>query len=160
MEQLNIPGLGNAYKVDGLLWRSAQPSDAAFPLIKAAGGRFIMDLNNSGAEATRQAALATAAGLQSCFLDWNGELAPSLATIRTAIGWMKEAVQGGNSPVLVHCKHGSDRTGTFCACWRLENKECSIDKAVEEAIFDLGLGGMHEVWMALAIRAYGKSLGL
>jgi len=40
----------------------------------------------------------------------------------------------------VHCRHGKDRTGMFCAIYRIFNG-MSTDEAIEEALsFDMGLG--------------------
>lgn len=39
----------------------------------------------------------------------------------------------------VHCKHGKDRTGLFCAMYRVMNEGWNVEKALEEAI-SIGMG--------------------
>ena len=50
-------------------------------------------------------------------------------------------------PVLVHCQHGADRTGTMCAVYRI-----AVDGwTKKEAIREMRDGGFnfHEVWQNL-----------
>ncbi len=35
-------------------------------------------------------------------------------------------------PILVHCKRGADRTGLFCAAWKLKCQNTSIEKASKQ----------------------------
>jgi protein tyrosine phosphatase (PTP) superfamily phosphohydrolase (DUF442 family) len=51
-------------------------------------------------------------------------------------------------PVLVHCQHGSDRTGSMCAIYRVAVQGWTK----EEAILEMTEGGFgfHEVWKDLS----------
>ena len=155
MTPLGIPGVENGYNVDGVVWRSAQPKDAAWPLIARAGCRAILDLNSSGDAASQQLDLVHAAGMQYHSLDWSGVLPPCPAEVDVALAFLHELP----SPILVHCEHGSDRTGTLCAIWRMDHDGWTLEQALDEAFTSLGLQGMHEFWMSAAAARYAHDHG-
>jgi tyrosine-protein phosphatase SIW14 len=155
MKPLNIKGIENGWLVDEKVWRGAQPDDAAWLLLAAAGCRSVIDLNNSGAVIEPQRTLVSAAGMLYVSLDWSGILPPSLAKVDDAL----LAIDAGPNPTFVHCQHGSDRTGTLCACWRIHNDKWSFDQAMQEAFFSLGTQGLHEFWMAAAVAEYAVDFG-
>ena len=148
--ELNIPGLDNGWNVDGLVFRSAQPPDLAWPALYDIGVRSVVDLNNSGSDLGRQAALCVRAGLTLKAYNWDPVLAPNQAQIRTALTYMDSEIAEGRSKVLVHCQYGSDRTGTLLACWRMHHAGWRLEDALHEALFDLGFHGEHDLLMATA----------
>ena len=154
MTPLNVIGIANGYKVDATVWRGAQPEDSAWPLLAAAGCKRVIDLNNTGVAAARQCALARAVGLDFWSLDWSGILAPSQRKIEVAL----HLIDDQPSPVFVHCLHGSDRTGTLCAIWRMHHDGLDFDDAMAEAFTSLGFQGMHEFWMAAAVAQYAHDM--
>jgi protein-tyrosine phosphatase len=52
------------------------------------------------------------------------------------------------TPILVHCQHGSDRTGMMCAMYRIVLQGWTEEAAIKEMI-DRGYG-FHEVWANIA----------
>ena len=160
MTPLNIPGIGNGYKVDALVWRGAQPEPAAWPLLAAAGCRTILDLNSSGDAIREQDRLIAPAGMLYYALDWSGFWPPpSLEKVQRAMALIDAMVTTSGTPVFVHCQHGSDRTGVVCACWRIHHDGWDFDDAMHEAFTSLGFQGLHEFWMAAAVAHYAHSLG-
>lgn len=168
MTPLNIAGIKNGYKVDGIVSRGAQPEDSAWPLLKAAGFGCVIDLNSTGAALAEQHKLSLEVGLPLIALDWSGIVPPSTNKIRLALDFIDGSIpdQGmllGNmsvkAPVYIHCLHGSDRTGTLCACWRMHHDGWDFDAAMKEAFIDLGMQGMHEFWMAAACAHYSSEQG-
>lgn len=159
MIQLNIKGVENAYRVDDAIWRSAQPDDSAWPALAAAGCRAVIDLSNVGDEAHRQRDLVIATGMYFVALDWSGLLPPCQGKVIEALREIDNAIIRGQSPVLIHCQHGSDRTGTLCACWRIHHDGWSFEDAMEEAFTSLGLQGLHEFWFAAAVAQYAHEQG-
>ncbi|MDB4461879.1 protein-tyrosine phosphatase family protein, partial [bacterium] len=51
------------------------------------------------------------------------------------------------SPVLVHCLHGSDRTGAMCAAYRVVVEGWSMEDAIRER--KSGGYGHHKIWSNL-----------
>lgn len=156
MKKIEIEGLPNAYDVDGKVWRSGQPSDSAWPLLKAAGVYGVIDLNNTGSVKDLQLKLAESVNINYFGLDWSGLLPPSQHSIYKAILLLDELTKQGIT--LIHCEHGSDRTGTLCACWRMQHDGWDFDDAMGEAFFSLGFQGLHEFWMAAAAAEFWDSL--
>lgn len=157
LEPLNIAGIGNGYSVDGIVWRGAQPSDSAWPLLAKAGCRTVIDLNSTGPAIQQQDRLIASAGMIYHALDWSGILPPSVEKVDAALALIDALVYTSEAPVFIHCKHGSDRTGTLCACWRIHHDGWDFDRAIDEAFTSLGLQGMHEFWMAAAVAQYSTN---
>ena len=63
------------------------------------------------------------------------------------------------APVLVHCQHGADRTGTMCAMYRIIHEGWSADDAIDE--MENGGYGYHSIWVNLPrfIRKSAKMRG-
>ena len=61
-----------------------------------------------------------------------------------------------NQPVFVHCKRGSDRTGTVIAVYRMRNDGWTDDEAIKEAK-KFGFGWW-QFWMKDYIEDYYKKL--
>ena len=69
------------------------------------------------------------------------------------------------TPVLVHCQHGADRTGTMCALYRIAIQGWTKKEAIRE--MREGDFNFHEVWknlpawiMELDIKAIRKDAGI
>jgi protein tyrosine phosphatase (PTP) superfamily phosphohydrolase (DUF442 family) len=50
-------------------------------------------------------------------------------------------------PVLVHCRHGADRTGTMCAMFRIACEGWAVEDAIDE--MKNGGFGYHSIWINL-----------
>lgn len=63
------------------------------------------------------------------------------------IRFLKIVKNSKRTPVLVHCQHGSDRTGTMCAIYRIVFQGWSKEKAIQE--MTQGNYGFHKIWVNL-----------
>jgi protein tyrosine/serine phosphatase len=55
-----------------------------------------------------------------------------------------KAIKAAEKPVVLHCIHGSDRTGVVAACYRMTEQGWTKEEAVDE--FLNGGYGYHDGW--------------
>ena len=61
------------------------------------------------------------------------------------IAFLKAVTNPANQPVFVHCRHGSDRTGTMCAIYRILVQGWNREEAIREMMHgDMGFHAMFE----------------
>jgi protein tyrosine phosphatase (PTP) superfamily phosphohydrolase (DUF442 family) len=137
-------GVDNLFRLTAQLYRSAQPTKEGFAfLARTMGIKTIVNLREWHSDSS----LAAGTGLTLRRVpintwnigDDNGD------KIVRALRYISEAETRG--PVLVHCQHGSDRTGAIIALYRIlyqgQSKEAAIKEMME------GGFGFHPIWAAL-----------
>lgn len=134
-EPLLETSLGNAYRVSPELYRCEQPTPADSADLKALGVRSILNLRNHHTDSRKLAD----AGFELLAEPMNaGEVTEALLV--SALRQFRAAPK----PVLVHCWHGSDRTGVFVAAYRIVFEGWTREAAADE--FRNGGYGFHEKW--------------
>jgi protein tyrosine phosphatase (PTP) superfamily phosphohydrolase (DUF442 family) len=122
-EAVDSREVGNWYRVSERLYRSAQPSPAGFGEIEARGIKSVLNLRARHDDAVaadgRQLTLLTVP-MYAFHLN-EEKVVRALSFIQTAPG-----------PILVHCQHGSDRTGTIVALYRILYQGWSRQAAIAE----------------------------
>ncbi len=130
-----IPGLKNFYKVDDRLYRGAQPDTAGMQALAALGIRNILSLREFHTDV--QAAAVSQLVLYQVTMNAgrirDDDVVAALRIIRDAQG-----------PIYVHCWHGSDRTGTVVAMYRMIFQGWSREAAIDELVN--GGYGYHAVY--------------
>ena len=133
-----VPGttLKNLNRVTPQLFRSAQPDAAGMREIEKLGVRTVIDLRDLNDD--KDEARGTKLRLHRVKMDtWHIEdedIVRVLAMLR----------RKGDGPFLVHCHHGSDRTGVVCAVFRIVEQGWSREEAIRE-LKDGGFG-FHSMW--------------
>lgn len=122
----SIPNFG---VIDHRLWRSGQPDAAALAKLARRGMRTIINLRMPGDLKPGEVAFARRHGIAYHQLPLSGVRAPNDGQIARLFA----LVDGSPAPVLLHCEHGSDRTGTFVACYRILRQGWSAEQALAEA---------------------------
>ena len=138
-QPVQIEGVPNLYRVTDCLYRSAQPTAEGMQNLKQAGIRTILDLRSFHSD--RQA--IGAAGLDYENIPekvWHPEE-------EDVVRFLQTATDTNRTPVLVHCQHGADRTGTMCAVYRIAVQGWSKQEAIRE--MTRGGYGFHVVWQNL-----------
>lgn len=128
-------GPGNFFRVNPVLFRSEQPEDEDMPALTAVGIRSLLCLreyHDDVGEAKGSGLKLLRVPLDAGRLDAAG-LKRALDALRTA-----------EKPVLVHCWHGSDRTGAVVAAWRMVEEGWTRDAAIDEFVH--GGFGYHQDW--------------
>jgi len=135
-EPLSLDGAPNLFKVSPDLYRSAQPTAKDFKNLKALGIKTVVNLrlSHSDAELIKETGLEYE---QINMESWH---------IRDeyAVKFLKIVTDPQKTPVLVHCKHGADRTGSMVAVYRIAVQGWSKEDAIKE----LKEGGynFHSIW--------------
>ena len=125
--------LDNFYKVDDHLFRSSQPGRNDVDELKQLGITSVLNLRNYHSDDDE----FNGSSINLLRVPMNaGEV--SEAQITEAL----KAIQQSEGPVLVHCWHGSDRTGAVVAAYRMVMLNWPKQAAIEE--FKLGGYGYHE----------------
>lgn len=117
------PSVKNFHKVDADFYRSAQPSKNEMKELEAFGIKTILNVRN--------------------FIDDDCEIKKtSLEQIKVSmraktvsyqnIKDAMVAIKYAKKPILIHCLHGSDRTGATVAAYRVIFNKWTKEKAIEE----------------------------
>jgi len=115
--------LSNFYRVDARLYRSEQPGDEAFSQLAAFGIKEVLNLREFHSD--KGEARETQLTLHQL----------KLRTGKVTEDQLIEAlriIKRSNGPLLVHCWHGSDRTGTVVATYRIVEQGWSKQQALDE----------------------------
>lgn len=139
-EPVEIAGVPNLHKLSDTLYRSAQPTAQGMKNLK------------------EKLAIKTVVNLRSFSSDrgeiGKTELGYEHITMKTwhpekkeVVRFLKIVTDPKRQPVLVHCQHGADRTGTMCAIYRIAVQGWPKDEAIKE--MREGGYGFHEVWSNL-----------
>lgn len=128
----------NFYQISQNVFRSEQPSNELIPLLKKYQIGTVINLRarNEDAKVLRdQPFNLVHIPINTWSIDRN-DLLEAMQTIQTA--------KQHNQKVLVHCYHGSDRTGATIAMYRIIFENWSIEDAVKE--MKQGGYGFHIIW--------------
>jgi tyrosine-protein phosphatase SIW14 len=115
----------NFHRVDDKVWRSAQPEKRDFPELRKLGIKEVLSLREWHDDARK--AENTALQLHQVAMDAGD---PREKDLLQAVKILRDS-QG---PILVHCWHGSDRTGTVVALYRMAINGWTRERAIAEFI--------------------------
>ena len=128
-------GLPNLHKVTDKLYRSAQPSAEGMRNAEKLGIKTVLNLRglHSDADLAEGTSLKLARIKINTWAMDEDDILEGLRIILQADG-----------PVLVHCQHGADRTGTLMAAYRMVVQGWPREAAIKEMLE--GDYGYHAVW--------------
>lgn len=143
-----VEGLPNFHQVTPALYRSAQPLKEGFAYLAkqeapVPGGspiKTVLSLRAFHEDASIVPAAPTLRYKQIRFNTWHPEN-------EDIVKFLRIATTPTLQPVLVHCLHGSDRTGTMVALFRIVVQGCSKEAALTE--MTRGGYGFHPLWQNL-----------
>ncbi|MEO6786146.1 MAG: tyrosine-protein phosphatase [Chthoniobacteraceae bacterium] len=123
-------------RVTPQLYRSAQPDAAGMRELEKLGVKTVIDLRalNDDDKEARGTKLRLQRVKMNAWHIEDEDIVKVLALLRR-----KE-----NGPFLVHCHHGSDRTGVVCAMYRIVEQNWSREDAIGELTG--GGYGFHGIW--------------
>jgi protein tyrosine phosphatase (PTP) superfamily phosphohydrolase (DUF442 family) len=135
-EKIQNHRLNNFHKVSADLYRSAQPSANGFKELQRLGIRTIINLRSRHSD--------NAALKHTTLRCEEIEMTAAFPSDEQVVQFLRIVSNKENGPFLIHCKHGSDRTGTMTAIYRIIIQGWSKDEAITE--MTRGGFGFHKIW--------------
>jgi len=133
---VQIEGVPNFYKVSDDLYRGAQPTAIGMRNLKAMGIKTVVSLRSFHSD--RDKIGDTGLGCENIPMKvWHPEE-------RQVVKFLEIVTDSKRTPVLVHCQHGADRTGTMCAVYRIAVQGWTKEEALRE--MTEGGFGFHGIW--------------
>lgn len=122
--------LPNFHKVSDRLYRGGQPKAGGVKKLAEIGIKTIINLRGTDEITRAEEAEAKAAGLSYFNISMPGLSRPTDEQVARVMAIIDTEE---NKPVFIHCKRGSDRTGTIVALYRISHDDWTADKAMSEA---------------------------
>jgi protein tyrosine phosphatase (PTP) superfamily phosphohydrolase (DUF442 family) len=140
-QSITVDGVPNLHQVSTNLYRSAQPTAQGIYNLKQIGIKTIVNLRSFHSDRDEIGSIDI--GYEHIYMKaWHPEQ-------EEIIRFLKIVTNPNQSPVLVHCQHGADRTGTMCALYRIVVQDWSKEEAIRE--MTEGGFGFHEIWKNLPV---------
>lgn len=127
--RLTLDGVENFARIDGVLYRGAQPEDYAYNELRNAGIAVVVDFRHEPDEIASEKIAVEANGMQFVSLPWTSRQGPIRSEILEFLNLVK---RDSGKKIFVHCARGADRTGLMVALYRITFDRWSADEAVEE----------------------------
>jgi protein tyrosine phosphatase (PTP) superfamily phosphohydrolase (DUF442 family) len=134
-----VEGVPNLHKVNDTLYRSAQPTAEGMKRLEQMGIKTVLNLRTFHDDGEKSAGTGVHAERIE-MMSWHPER-------EDAVRFLRLVTDPARAPVLVHCQHGADRTGTMCAVYRIAVQGWSKEDAIRE--MTEGGYGFHAVWQNL-----------
>jgi protein tyrosine/serine phosphatase len=133
-------GVPNLHRVNGDLYRGAQPTAEGMAELKRMGIRTIINLRSFHSD--RDDIGETGLAYEHVYMKaWHPE-------DEDVVRFLQIVTDENRTPVFVHCKRGADRTGAMCAVYRVVVEGWTRDEAIREMIG--GSFDFHGAWDNLA----------
>ena len=134
-EKINSVNFRNLYRINDSVYRSEQPDRKGMAELKNLGIKTILNLRNGKddiSETKDMQLILRHVPINTWKLSYN-DIVNALVVLKKS-----------EKPVLVHCLHGSDRTGAVIAAYRMAFENWSKEDAIAE--FRDERYGYHEKW--------------
>jgi len=141
---LNV-SLENCYRVSDELYRCEQPGKKDIPTLHALGIRTILNLRNYHTD--------TPAFAEAGFTALVEPMSAGKLTVDDLVAALRQ-FRSAPKPVIVHCWHGSDRTGSVVAAYRIVYQNWTPAAALDELRH--GGFGYHETWFPNIVVLFEK----
>lgn len=138
-------GVANFHIVNERLYRGGQPTQLGFQSLAKMGVKTVLNLREPDARSQAEKKMVEAAGMKYVNVPFYGISTPTTAQVEKALSVLNDKDSG---TVFVHCRRGSDRTGTVIACYRVSHDGWKNEKALHEAR-SLGM-----TWIAFGMHHY------
>ncbi|PNC94740.1 protein tyrosine phosphatase [Akkermansia muciniphila] len=120
---IEVKNTKNCYRLSPELYRSGQPGEDGFKALEKLGLKSILNLREYHSDTNE----AKHTGLRL----YRIKLAAGKVTREELMNCLL-VIDSAAKPILVHCWHGSDRTGIVCAAYRIVIQGWAPEQALEE----------------------------
>ncbi|WP_411844918.1 tyrosine-protein phosphatase [Roseibacillus persicicus] len=134
-QPISLAGVPNLHQVSSELYRSAQPTAEGMAALEEKGVRTVINLR-AFSDDEEEVSGTTLKTERIPILTWSPDGEDDDRFLHL--------LENSPKPILVHCKHGSDRTGAMCAIYRIEKQGWSSSEAIAE--MTSGGYGFHRIW--------------
>lgn len=121
--------LANFGRVNGSLYRGAQPDEAGLAQLQKLGVATVINLRMADDVRPDEADSVRIHGMVYRQVPLHGFRAPTHAEVEQLLA----LIESSPAPVFIHCEHGADRTGTIVACYRIRHDLWPPARALAEA---------------------------
>ncbi|MBI4358492.1 MAG: dual specificity protein phosphatase family protein [Candidatus Omnitrophica bacterium] len=111
------------------VYRSGLISEEASPYLKELGIKTVVSFDNNKHRAKAEEERLRRLGIDLIPIPWSGWDYPDDEVISKVIELIESPER---RPILVHCKHGQERTGVVIASWRIAKQGWQAEKAYQE----------------------------
>jgi len=154
-EKIQVSGIKNAGKVNGSLYRGAQPHMPSLERLKKLGVTAIVDLRGEDSDTRdREKREAEALGLRFVSIPISGWSPPTNEQVAQFLSLFRGPAA---ERVFVHCRFGDDRTGVMVATYRMAIEKWPAEKALKEMYF-FGFNGFWHPAMIQFVRDFPARL--
>ena len=137
--KVNAVKFKNLYKVNDSIYRCEQPDSLGFTIINSLGIKSVLNLRTTHKDNKRIHKLP----LQLYNVKMSAEQITDDDMIRAL--WI---LKNSAKPIVVHCAHGSDRTGAVLAMYRIIFQNWTKEQAINE--MKNGGYGFHKLYFNIA----------
>ncbi|MCW5822808.1 MAG: tyrosine-protein phosphatase [Cyanobacteria bacterium TGS_CYA1] len=124
--------LPNFHEVHPYLYRSGEPTKQGLLKLKEMGFKTLIDLRAPSEQKFDEKAEAAKLDLKYIRMVMTSA-PPTKEQVKTLLDEINKAKSDpANEKVLVHCAHGSDRTGCMIGIWRVSQEDWSYEDAYKE----------------------------
>jgi tyrosine-protein phosphatase SIW14 len=154
-QRIQVSGIKNAGKINGSLYRGAQPHMPSLERLKQLGVTTVVDLRGEDPETRkREQKQAEKLGLHFVSIPISGWSPPTNEQVARFLSLFRGEPA---EKVFVHCRFGDDRTGVMVATYRMAVEKWAADQALKEMYF-FGFNGFWHPSMIQFVRAFPARL--
>ena len=119
----------NFRQVETDIYRSGKISKEAVPALKGLGIKTVISFDDWPSRIEKEKGFLKDSGIEFISIPWSGFDYPEDGVIEKIHAVMKNPAK---RPILVHCKHGQERTGVVIATWRIAEEGWDVHRAYQE----------------------------
>ncbi|WP_299248324.1 dual specificity protein phosphatase family protein [uncultured Cytophaga sp.] len=134
-EKISLASFKNLYKIDDSLYRSEQPSARGMKELETLGIKTVLNFRNHHNDKDE---------VEHTSLIFERIALNTKKITYTDIVQTLQRIKHSKKPILIHCWHGSDRTGCMIAAYRMVYNKYTKEQAIAECIHPQY--GYHHFW--------------